>query len=408
MKSTKTYFLCTDAIEHSFALTEVQQAASYYAKVVVVLTKKTSFTLPANVEQLCIDFANFKAADVLKKNKALITAIVSADILRRSFNFNYYKSSKQNLNYLLQAIHQANCIEAYIKQTKIDARESVFVSFWFNSWAIALAVLKKRKHIPAFYSRAHGTDLFEYRVRKTKRIPFRKFQLKWVDKVFSVSKNGQNYLKLKYPRFAKKVSYAYLGTEDNGLNPFSESSQFTIVSCATVRNIKRIYLIPEILQHLNFAVKWIHLGDENLNAPDPTKERYLKNKKSLLAFPKITAEFPGNLSNDQIFEFYQTTPVNLFISVSETEGLPVSIMEAISFGIPVMATDVGGCAEIACEQTGSILPKKFNCNDVAKQITEFKESSKNTESFRKGVRLFWEQHFEVTANYTQFFKSLEK
>ena len=167
-------------------------------------------------------------------------------------------------------------------------------------------------------------------------------------------------------------------------------------------------MIPEILQHLNFAVKWIHLGDENLNALDPTKERYLKNKKSLLAFPKITAEFPGNLSNDQIFEFCQTTPVNLFISVSETEGLPVSIMEAISFGIPVMATDVGGCAEIACEQTGSILPKKFNCNDVAKQITEFKESSKNSEFFRKGVRLFWEQHFEVTANYTQFFKSLEK
>ena len=83
-------------------------------------------------------------------------------------------------------------------------------------------------------------------------------------------------------------------------------------------------------------------------------------------------------------------------------------MEAISFGIPVMATDVGGCAEIACAQTGSILPKKFNCSDVAKQITEFKESSKNNETFRKGVRLFWEKHFEVSSNYTQFFKSLQK
>lgn len=183
--------------------------------------------------------------------------------------------------------------------------------------AIALAVLKNASIFPLFIRGRMVLDLFEYRVRKTNRIPFRKFQLKWVDKVFSVSKNGQNYLKLKYPRFAKKVSYAYLGTEDKGLNPFSESSQFTIVSCATVRNIKRIYLIPEILQHLNFAVKWIHLGDENSKRTRSYQRTLFKKQKITAVFPKITAEFPGNLSNDQIFEFYQTTPVNLFISVSK-------------------------------------------------------------------------------------------
>ena len=408
MQNSKTFFLCTDSIEHSFAHTEVIQAAAHYQKVVLIVLQKTLLPLPANVNELVLSFDDFNAAKVLSQNKIMVGTILSYDILGRSFNWKYYKTSKNNLNYLLQSIFLSTKIDAFIQAQKIEVSNSVFVSFWFNTWAIALAVLKKQSKIPAFFSRAHGTDLFEYRVKITKRIPFRTFQLKWVNKVFSVSKNGENYLKETYPDKAQKVGCHYLGTADMGVNNFNPSATFTLVSCATVRNIKRIFLIPEILQQLNFQVNWIHLGDENLLAPDPTKERYLKNKAALKAFPKINAEFMGVMSNAQIFEFYKTTSVNLFISVSETEGLPVSIMEAISFGIPVMSTDVGGCSEIAMEQTGILIPKDFSTEKVAKQITEFNYSDKNTELFRNKVREFWASTFEVNKNYTKFFNDLEK
>ncbi|MBK6836142.1 MAG: hypothetical protein IPG89_18475 [Bacteroidetes bacterium] len=42
--------------------------------------------------------------------------------------------------------------------------------------------------ISSYYSRTHGTDLYEERVPKMQRIPFRWFQLKYVKEVFSVSK----------------------------------------------------------------------------------------------------------------------------------------------------------------------------------------------------------------------------
>ena len=83
-------------------------------------------------------------------------------------------------------------------------------------------------------------------------------------------------------------------------------------------------------------------------------------------------------------------------------------MEAISFGIPVMATDVGGCKEIAGEQTGILIPKDFSIANVAKQITEFKNSAQNTEAFRKKVRAFWGANFEVTKNYSDLFTELDK
>lgn len=41
--------------------------------------------------------------------------------------------------------------------------------------------------------------------------------------------------------------------------------------------------------------------------------------------------------------------------MSDSEGIPVSIMEAMSFGIPVIARNVGGMSEIVNEENGLLL-----------------------------------------------------
>ena len=38
----------------------------------------------------------------------------------------------------------------------------------------------------------------------------------------------------------------------------------------------------------------------------------------------------------------QAQPYHVFLNVSSSEGVPVSIIEAMSFGIPCIATNVGG------------------------------------------------------------------
>ena len=52
------------------------------------------------------------------------------------------------------------------------------------------------------------------------------------------------------------------------------------------------------------------------------------------------------------------------------------MMEAQSFGIPIMSTDVGGCNEICNENTGFLIPKDFTAIDAANKIQEFKNSKK--------------------------------
>ena len=61
----------------------------------------------------------------------------------------------------------------------------------------------------------------------------------------------------------------------------------------------------------------------------------------------------------------------MFINVSSTEGIPVSIMEAMSFGIPVIATAVGGTPEIVNNENGYLLSKDPSAKELAEVIQNF-------------------------------------
>ena len=99
----------------------------------------------------------------------------------------------------------------------------------------------------------------------------------------------------------------------------------------------------------------------------------------------------------------------MFINCSESEGIPVSIMEALSFGIPVIATNVGGTSEVVIDgYNGFLLDKDFLEIDLKQMIVDFLNSS---EDFilekRTNARIFWENNYDAEKNYTEFYKRIE-
>ena len=59
----------------------------------------------------------------------------------------------------------------------------------------------------------------------------------------------------------------------------------------------------------------------------------------------LEQELPGAMDNRALMEYYSREPVSCLVNVSSSEGLPVSLMEAASFGFPALATAVGGTPE---------------------------------------------------------------
>jgi hypothetical protein len=67
---------------------------------------------------------------------------------------------------------------------------------------------------------------------------------------------------------------------------------------------------------------------------------------------------------------------------------------------------VGGCKEIVTEETGILIPLETEMKEVARIITEFKDSPKNTGEYRKEVRTYWEKHFNAEKNYKDLLNSI--
>ena len=184
---------------------------------------------------------------------------------------------------------------------------------------------------------------------------------------------------------------ARLGVADNGLNPKPKDNIITIVSCSSLIPLKRVHLIVYALALIDkHKVHWIHFGGGALYDEIQYKIKSLSSN--------ILVDFKGQVSNYEVINFYKNNPIDLFINVSETEGVPVSIMEALSFGIPCFATDVGGTSEIVDDSVGKLVKKDFDVKDLMYFITNIKElSDKNNLS--RNAREKWFNKCNSDKNY---------
>ena len=116
------------------------------------------------------------------------------------------------------------------------------------------------------------------------------------------------------------------------------------------------------------------------------------------------------IPNKDVYSYYQTHPVDLFVNVSSSEGLPVSIMEAISYGIPVIATDVGGTSEIVEDGVnGNLIPMSFKPEELAGKIRKYvRMNREEMKELRGATRKLWEERFQAVKNYDLFAKNLLK
>ena len=154
---------------------------------------------------------------------------------------------------------------------------------------------------------------------------------------------------------------------------------------------------------MEYKIEWTHIGDgKNISKLVRKSENQLKN---------IKFTFLGNLKNNEVIEYYTSNSVDLFLNVSSTEGLPVSIMEAISFGIPIVATNVGGTSEIVIEDfTGKLLNKDFEnieLADIIEKIIQWRANNKYI-TMRKNCREYWKKNFEAKQNYQSLYNYIDK
>jgi glycosyltransferase involved in cell wall biosynthesis len=281
----------------------------------------------------------------------------------------------------------------FCKREAIDLSQTVCYTYWFDVVGLGLALAKRKAPSMKWISRAHRVDLYENRASPS-FFPFREYMLRQIDNLYLISRDGLTYMSKKYPAFVDKYRVAKLGVRDGGfITEPSPPGQIRVVSCSQWRPVKRMDLMSEGIgafarRHSTLSVFWDHFGGGgSLGAELP---------------PNVISRFWGNVPNQVVIDFYKTDPVDVFLNTSFSEGIPVSIMEAIVSGIPVVAPAVGGIPEIVDSQNGILLNPDPAPHEIANALEQFIPLSKAIAEKKAASRATWLAHYDADRNYDQF------
>jgi len=383
-----------------FLENEVPFLSSYFEKVIIlprkILPNLSNRKIPQNCKVLT-RISNYP-------NKFLFNYEISV-FIQSLFQFFRQIFSRNFWNFLTSFSYYYSKVPIEIKGAKEieliindeNLGKPIVYNYWSNGNILSVSILRKKEVISKAVSRCHGYDLYDERW-EIGHLPFRNEMMTHFDAVHPVSKSGVEYLRIKTRReHHHKIKCSYLGTDEKN-KPTSSlpEDKPLLVSCSSLIPLKRVDLIPKVLKKIERPIKWVHFG----SGPG-----LLELKKACLDLPKrISWEFKGHVTNREILHFYRNNHITCFLSTSESEGLPYSIIEAVSFGIPVLACDVGGVAEIVNEDIGRLLCPEPKINLWAKQVEEVLSGKLGFD--REKIISFQKKNFSAEKNYLLFAQSL--
>ena len=189
----------------------------------------------------------------------------------------------------------------------------------------------------------------------------RSFSIKKSDIVVTPSQHLKNFiLNLGFKNKIEIINNGVFIPEEN-TNIFT-NDQINITIVSRLVSHKNIEKIIKAISDLNSPLI-------NLNIIGDGPELNQLQKISLESNNKDNIIFHGKLNRDEIDHIFLNS--DIYIQASNYEGLPHSLLEAMSYGIPVLCTPVGECKEIlGNEDRGYILDLPVSKNNIKSKIIE--------------------------------------
>lgn len=280
------------------------------------------------------------------------------------------------LKYLLDhfvIIHKARKLERSVEN--IDA---VHYFYWGLGYSDILLYWRKQRS----YIRFHGGDVFLD--RGCGYIPFFRRKLE-LAKSLAISKVVKRLL-------TNESMLSYLGTVQPPNFKPNFAERFNAKHILVISNLvesKRVDLVLQLLVHLiDFKLTIVGDGSER-----DTLEKFVFQEK---LEDRVT--FLGSIPNFKVHHLLLNHNWTYLVSFSKAEGLPVSYMEAMSYGIPCVVSDVGATMEIVSDINGILFKVSSSPLNIAQRLLSISVESYVIMS--TSARVTWEHHFQGKINYS--------
>jgi colanic acid/amylovoran biosynthesis glycosyltransferase len=349
----------------------------------VVLVPLTASGVPRSAPAgFDIDLTLARTSTFVRQLTSLLAAVVSTLFWREAAFI--FETKGLKLGCYARALRAVgNVIRISKALTKIQATRGnidVAYCYWNEVQCYATVLLKRRGLVKKVISRAHGVDLYEER-RAHQYMPLKRQFIGGMDTILAIGNQGKYYLKSKYNALNNQVIVSRLGVPvPKNLSSCSESSSLNIVSVSFCIKIKRIDKIIDAIAAAASQLKpiknitWTHIGG------GPLLSQLMLRAEERLTPLGIQWNFLGTKKNIEVKQYFQRHQVDFFVNTSESEGVPVSIMEAMSYGVPTIAADVGGIAELVSFESGFLLSQLPSVAEIASAMVTMASRCKQVQT----------------------------
>ena len=252
------------------------------------------------------------------------------------------------------------------------------------------------KAITLFTSHTDGSifNMLYNNFPKLKKWPIKKYfdkvestVLKNLDYINFVSLKSYNNFVSQYPNLIDKTSYIYNGIiseiPDEKMKTINDDSIIRMISVGSVSYRKGYDLLIKSLAKINYSnLKLDIIGD------GPNYEEYQNLVRKLNLNNVI--KFLGRKEN--VIELLKN--YDCFILTSRDEGLPIAIIEAMSKGLPILATDVGGVSELIRENGYLMQP---NIENITSTLNKFLKDRDKIKNMSDNSKILFKEKFSFNS-----------
>ena len=265
-----------------------------------------------------------------------------------------YASSKHNQ--LLRFLDMGFAVVKYRKKVDVVLIDSYSTfSFWYVVMVSQMCRLLQLKYIPIL----HGGNL-PYRLDATPKL----CQMVFNHSFKNVAPSG--YLLDAFQKRGYRNLLFIPNTIDLADYPFLKERASSVPKLLWVRSFASLYN-PKMAVDVLKAVQ-NQYPTATLCMVGPDKEGSLAATQLYAEQENVTVTFTGRLAKAEWVAL--SNAYNVFINTTHFDNTPYSVIEAMSLGLPVVSTNVGGLPFLLQDRSTALLVEDGDAKGMAKAIVE--------------------------------------
>jgi glycosyltransferase involved in cell wall biosynthesis len=297
------------------------------------------------------------------------------------YNLSFFNTNKSKLIKSFLFFNTLNfifrCIRLYSillknKYEIIHIHTASRKSFWQNAIFLKISKLFNNNTI----LHIHGAEFKKF-YKESKRKNYITNILNKTDSLIVLSDNWRKYYSTIC---ANKNIYVVNNSIENidfkKYKRIYPKDDFVVLFLSSICKRKGAYdLLKAIKSITDSTIKFVFVG------PYEDRQKFFNDVKILGIAEKC--EFKGEVIGNERFKYFASA--DMLVLPSYAEGLPVTILEAMSFGLPIVSTKVGAIPEVVKEDNG-VLIQPGKINDLKKAILYIKKNNKEIKYYKNNIQ----------------------